>query len=56
MYYKKNHYKAKYRKIKYNFEKKDKDESEKKFVETLHTNVMRAKNGDNNKHIHLFMA
>ena len=53
---KKCHYKAKYRKIKCDLEKKDKGRSEKKPAEALHAKVVRAESDNDNEHIHLFMA
>ena len=53
---KKGHYKAEYRKIKYDLEEKGKGRFKKKPAEALYTKVARAESNDNDEHIHLFMA
>ena len=56
-YCKKNgHYKAKYRKMKYNLKEKDEGRSEKKPAEALYVKVARAESNNDDEHIHLFMA
>ena len=53
---KKDHYKAKCRKMKYDLKEKDEDGFEKKSAKVLHAKVARAESDDNNEYIHLFMA
>ena len=53
---KKDHYKAKCRKMKHNLEEKDEDGSEKKPAKILYVKIARAESDNDNKHIHLFMA
>ena len=53
---KKGHYKAKYRKMKYDLEEKDEGRSEKKPAEALYVKVTRAESNNDDEHIHLFMA
>ena len=53
---KKDHYKAKCKKIKRNLEEKDEGRSEKKPAEALYAKVAKAESNNNNEHIHLFIA
>jgi len=53
---KKDHYKAKCRKMKHNLEEKGEGGSEKKSAEALHAKIARAESDNNDEHIHLFMA
>ena len=53
---KKDYYKTKYRKIKYDLEEKGEGGFEKKFAEAFHAKIVRAESDDDNEHIYLFMA